>query len=248
MLGLGMAVAPLRAADARLYEMRTYHAAPGKADAMHARFRDHACRLLEKHSMEAIGFWVPMEEKDGAKDTLVWVLAWPDRSTREKAWEAFKADPEWKAAFKESEKDGKLVDKAEIRFLKATDFSPEIKIVSASPSRVFELRTYTAETGRLEALLARFRDHTLGLFGKHGMTNLAYWVLDEGEEGADKTLIYMLAHASRDAAKQSFDAFRADPDWVAAKKASEEKAGGSLTIKEGVKSVFMSPTDYSPMR
>lgn len=228
--------------------MRTYHAAPGKAEAMQARFRDHACRLLKKHGMEAIGFWVPMEDKDGGKDTLMWVLAWPDRETREKAWEVFKADAEWQAVFKESEKDGKLVEKAEIRFLRATDFSPAIRAGASSSPRVFELRTYAAEAGRLGALLARFRDHTLKLFEKHGMTNWAYWTVADGEEGADDTLVYMLAHASRDAAKASFDAFRADPAWQAAKKASEEKAGGSLTVKDGVKSVFMAPADFSPTR
>lgn len=249
-LGVVPVVSPMAAsaADAKLYEMRTYHAAPGKMDAVHARFRDHACRLLKKHGMEAIGFWVPMDEKDGAGATLTWVLQWPDRATREKAWEEFKADPEWKAAFQESEKDGKLVEKADIRFLRPTDFSPPIRSAAAAAPRVFELRTYTAEAGRLEALLARFRDHTLKLFERHGMTNVAYWTLTEGEEGADRTLVYMLAHANRDVAKQSFDAFRADPEWQAVKKASEDKAGGSLTIKDGVKSVFMSPTDYSPMR
>ncbi len=61
-------------------------------------------------------------------------------------------------------------------------------------------------------------------------------------------LIYILAHKSQDAAKASFDAFRKDPDWVSARKASEEKAGGALTVKDGVKSVFMKATDYSPMK
>lgn len=247
-LGLGLALAPAGAAEAKLYEMRTYHAAPGKAEAMHARFRDHACALLKKHEMKAIGFWVPMDEADGAKGTMMWVLEWPDRETREKAWEAFKADPEWQAAFKESEKGGKLVEKAEVHFLRATDFSPAPQVSSSPSPRAFELRTYTAEAGRLGALLARFRDHTVKLFEKHGMTNFAYWTLDEGQEGADATLVYMLAHASREAAKASFDAFRADPDWVAARKTSEEKAGGSLTVKGGVKSVFLSPADYSPTR
>jgi hypothetical protein len=65
---------------------------------------------------------------------------------------------------------------------------------------------------------------------------------------AGNTLIYLLTHKSADAAKASFDAFRADPAWVAAKEASEQKAGGSLTIKDGVKSEFLVPTDYSPVK
>ena len=113
---------------------------------------------------------------------------------------------------------------------------------------MFELRTYTTTKGNLDALHARFRDHTIKLFEKHGMTNVAYWAPLKGQKGADDTLIYILAHKSVDAAKASFDAFRQDPDWIAARKASEEKAGGSLTTKDGVKSVFMKATDYSATR
>src|SRR5438093_710416 len=101
-------------------------------------------------------------------------------------------------------------------------------------TRVFEMRVYYAAPDKLDSLHARFRDHTLKLFEKHGMTNVGYWVPAKGEKGADETLIYILAHKSVDAAKASFDEFRKDPDWVAARKASEEKAGGSLTAKDGV--------------
>lgn len=236
------------AANAKLYEMRSYHANPGKMEAVHARFRDHACRLLKKHGMDPIGFWVPADAADAGNGLLIWILAWPDRQTRDNKWAEFMADPEWQKAFKESEKDGKLVEKAVIHFLSPTDFSPEIKATAKAEKRSFELRTYTAEEGRLSALLARFRDHTLKLFEKHGITNVGYWTLAEGEADADRRLVYMLAHKDRETGKASFEAFRADPDWQAAKKASEDKAGGSLTIKGGVKSVFMSPTDYSPMQ
>lgn len=249
--GVGIAAAlavPAGAADSRLFEMRTYHAGPGKTEAMHARFRDHACRLFAKHGIEQIGYWVPTEEKDGSGDTLVYVLAFPDRAVRDAKWKEFFADTEWQAAFKESEKDGKLVAKFEQRFLTATDFSPVLKVEAPGKPRTFELRTYTAEAGRLPALLARFREHTLGLFAKHGITNVVYWTPAAGEEGADNTLVYLLAHASREAAQNCFTAFRADPEWIAVKAASEQKAGGSLTVKDGVKSVFLAPADYSPMR
>jgi hypothetical protein len=97
-------------------------------------------------------------------------------------------------------------------------------------------------------LNARFRDHTMQLFEKHGMTNIGYWTLMDDQKGADNTLIYLLAHRSPEAAQASFAAFRDDPDWIAARKASEEKAGGSLTVKDGVKSVFLKAVDYSPIR
>src|SRR5262249_16647609 len=119
---------------------------------------------------------------------------------------------------------------------------------SSNGERVFELRTYTASPGNLENLNARFRDHTLKLFEKHGMTNVGYFVPAKGEKGADETLIYILGHKSMDAAKSSFQEFGKDPDRLGARKAWEEKAGGSLTGKAGVKSVFRKPTDYSPMK
>jgi len=246
------AIDPGGGANARaaglLYEMRTYHAAPGKKDAMLVRFRDHACRLFRKHGMTEIGYWTPIEAADGAADTLVYVLAYADRQARERAWKAFMDDPEWKTAFEASERDGKLVEKTEQRFLDPTDFSPAPAPSRAGSSRVFELRTYTAEPDRLPALLARFRDHTCALFRKHGITNVVYWTPAEGEPGADATLVYLLAHPNREEGARAFAAFRADPEWIAVKAASEEKAGGSLTVKDGVRSVLLAPTDFSPMR
>ena len=231
--------------DTRTFEMRTYYAAPGKLDALHARFRDHTVRLFEKHGVTNVGYWVPIENPD---DRLVYVLAYPSREARESAWKAFFADPDWKAAKAASEAGGKLVAKVEQLFLSATDFSPAVELTKAAPERVFEMRTYTTTTGHLPDLHARFRDHTIALFAKHGMTNLWYWQLQPDQPAPADTLLYFLAHASVDAAKASFGAFRTDPAWVAARTASEEKAGGSLTVKDGVKSVFLKPTDYSPIR
>lgn len=110
-------------------------------------------------------------------------------------------------------------------------------------TRVFELRTYTTHPGKLDALNARFRDHTVKLFDKHGMTNIVYLRPMDAPQ-SQNTLVYLLAHDSREAAKASFDAFRNDPDWVNARKASE--AAGPIVVK--VDSVFLTPTDYSPMK
>jgi len=236
------------AADTRLYEMRIYYAAPGKFEAMQARFRQHACRLFERHGIANIGYWTPLDDKDGAGTKLVYVIAHPSREAREKAWKTFMADPEWQAAFKASEVNGKLVEKIEVRLLTATDYSPAIAPPGDGGPRVFELRTYTAAPGRLDALHARFRNHTVRLFEEHGIKNIAYWTPAAGEQGADDTLIYFVAHASREAAAESFKQFGADPAWQQARKESEEKAGGSLTAPGGVKSEFMQATDYSPLQ
>ena len=243
--GLMAPAVTLHAAADRVFELRTYTTPPGKLEALKSRFRDHTVKLFEKHGMTNVGYWAPVG--DNAEGKLVYVIAHKDRAARDAAFKAFGADPDWQRAVKESEVNGPLVARAEVLFLKATDYSPEVK-ASSNGERVFELRTYTASKGNLDHLNARFRDHTLKLFEKHGMTNLWYWVADKGQKGEGETLIYFLAHKSVDAAKKSFDAFRQDPAWVEARKASEDKAGGSLTAKDGVKSQFLKATDFSPIK
>ncbi|HSQ54586.1 MAG TPA: NIPSNAP family protein [Gemmata sp.] len=233
--------------DSKVYEMRVYYAAPGKLDALHARFRDHTMRLFDKHGLTNIGYFVPVGENKENK--LVYFIAAPSEQARNKSFAAFIADPEWKKAAAESEKNGPLVTKIESTFLTVTDYSPMLKLAQSKDDRVFELRHYTATKGNLPLLNDRFKDHTMKLFEKHGMTNVVYWNVLKGKKGSDNTLVYILAHKSQDDAKKSWDAFRNDPDWTAARKASEQKGGGSLTEpKGGVKSEFLKPTDYSPLK
>ncbi len=109
--------------------------------------------------------------------------------------------------------------------------------------RVFEIRTYTTNQGKLPALLARFRNHTTKLFEKHGMTNIGYWTPTD-EPRSQNTLIYILAHDSRAAAEKSWQAFKSDPEWQ--KVQHESEAAGKIVTK--VESVFAAPTDFSPIR
>jgi tRNA A-37 threonylcarbamoyl transferase component Bud32 len=227
-------------ADTRVYELRIYTAAPGKLDALNNRFRDHTCKLFEKHGMANVGYWVPV---DNPENKFIYLLAHASREAADKSWKAFNADPEWQKARNASEVNGTLVTKVEGLFLTPTDYSPAVNLGLPGDRRIFEMRTYTATPGMLGDLHARFRDHTLKLFEKHGMTNVGYWTPMKGQPGADTTLVYMLAHNSVAVAKASFNAFRLDPAWVAAREASEKKAGGPLTVPGGVKSVYLKPTE-----
>ena len=231
--------------DTRLYELRTYHALPGRLDNLLARFRDHTTKLFEKHGMTNVGYWVPVDNKD---NLLIYLLSYPDRASRDASWKAFIGDEEWKKVASASEKDGKIVGKIDQVFLSATPFSPGFAAASGGPGRLFEMRTYTTTPGNLPALHDRFRNHTLKLFGKHGMTNLGYFQPVAGQAGADQTLLYFLAHKDADSATKSWAAFRSDPVWLSAKKASEDAAGGSLTVPDGVKSLFLMATDFSAIR
>ncbi len=79
-------------------------------------------------------------------------------------------------------------------------------------AEVHELRTYVTNPGKLDDLNARFRDHTVGLFKKHGIESEGYWVPSEGE-ASKNTLIYVIRHKNREAAKASWKAFLSDPAW-----------------------------------
>ena len=229
--------------DARTFELRVYTATKGNLAKVEARFKDHTIKLFEKHGITNIGYWVPIKNDE---EKLYYIVAFKDMKSRGESFKNFGADPEWKKVVAESEKDGKIVAKIDSTFLTATDYSPEVKPSVGKEDRVFELRTYTATKGNLDNLNARFRDHTLKLFEKYGMTNLYYFTIPKGNKGDDVMLIYLLAHKSEDAAKKSFDAFRKDEAWIKARTDSETKGGGSLTEKEGgVKSLFLKATDYS---
>lgn len=110
-------------------------------------------------------------------------------------------------------------------------------------NRVFELRTYTTNEGKLPDLEKRFRDHTMEIFKRHRMTNIAYWT-PQDKPLSETTLIYVLAHESREAANKSWDDFRNDPEWKKVSAASEEHG----KIVNHVVSVFMDPTDFSPLK
>lgn len=113
----------------------------------------------------------------------------------------------------------------------------------AAADRVFELRTYTAPPGKLPALHRRFAEHTMALFARHGMTNVAYWTPEDSARRGS-TLVYLLAYPSRQAARDSWAAFGADPEWRRVRAASE--ADGPIVAR--VESVFLAPTAFSPMR
>jgi len=108
--------------------------------------------------------------------------------------------------------------------------------------RVFEMRTYTTHPGRLDALHKRFREHTNPIFVRHGMSLIGYWTPSEGPE-PNNTLVYILAYPSMAAREASWKAFREDPAWQKAR--AESEADGKIVKK--VESVFLTPTDYSPM-
>ncbi len=105
----------------RIFEMRTYYAHQGRMAALDARFRDHTCKLFEKHGIQLVGFWKPTGKAD---EVMVYILAYPSKEAAEKSWKAFREDPVWIKAKEDSEKSGPIVKKVESVFLSPTDYSP----------------------------------------------------------------------------------------------------------------------------
>lgn len=246
LLLLSTSVVPMSAAAdtaAPVYELRVYYTHPGKMPDLLKRFREHTCGLFEKHGMVNIGYWLPVEAKD--QDKLYYILEHKSRDAAKASWKAFIDDPAWHAVRDASEAAGKIVNKVDSIYLVTTDYSPNWPASAATGSRIFELRTYVCNDGKLDALDARFRNHTLKLFEKHGMTNLPYFHPTDENKGAGKTLIYLLAHKSVDAAKASFNSFRQDPDWI--KVRTESEAAGAILVSPP-SSIFLSSVDFSKLK
>jgi hypothetical protein len=117
-------------------------------------------------------------------------------------------------------------------------------VQAAAADRVFEMRTYTAPPGKLEALKARFRDHTIRLFKRHNMEAIGYWQPMDAPL-SENTLTYILIHPSRDAAVKNWAAFQADPEWQRVR--AESQKDGPLTAKTP-DSLFLNPVDFSPIK
>jgi NIPSNAP len=230
-----------------VYELRIYTINPGKKDAMLKLFRERMLPLFKKHDIESIGYWLPVDQAD---QRLHFLLHYSSRKAREIAWKsaafAILDEPD---SYKARDSDGPfLAPSPECFFLQTTDFSPAIRTGDITHGGVFELRTYTTPAGLLPNLDARFRDHTIALFARHGINSYAYFHRMADQPDASVTLQYLVTHRSVEAATGAFADFGKDPEWIAAKKASEEKAGGSLTVKDGVKRVFLAPVDFSPTK
>jgi hypothetical protein len=112
----------VRADANRVFELRVYHAVPGKLPALESRFRDTASKLLAKHDLKAVGYWVPLDAP-ASDNTFIYLLVHPSREQANKNWDAMRADPDFQAMGK-SEQAEKLVEKVEATYMRPADFSP----------------------------------------------------------------------------------------------------------------------------
>ena len=222
------------------FELRTYYCAPGKLPDLLRRFNDHTMELFEKHGMVNLGYWVPIENSE---NKLIYLMGYPDRAARDASWEGFMNDPVWQKVWADSKADGPVVDSLTSTYLTYTDYSPILQPMDSGP-RLFSLRTYFTNEGKLDDLHARFRDHTLEIFENNGMTNVAYFNLDQGVEGASNTLMYFISFPDTTARKQSWEAFGQDPAW----KQAYENSVREGPLVDSITAQLLVATEFSPLK
>jgi hypothetical protein len=215
-----------------LYEARIYMTVPGRLPALHDRFANHTLGFFKKHGIGVFGFWT---DDIGASNRLTYILTFDSMADREKKWSAFQADPGWQQVRTQTEASGPIVDHVLNTFMRLTPYSPQPQITS----NIQELRIYDAMPGKIQAVHNRFANHTIGLFKKHGIENIAYWADDVG---ISNRLTYLLGYANLGEREQSWNAFMADPAWQQARAESEQE--GALVRLS--RHYILRRTPYSP--
>ncbi|MCH7843026.1 MAG: NIPSNAP family protein [Chloroflexi bacterium] len=215
-----------------IYEQRIYKAVPGKLGAINARFANHTIGFFEEFNIGMVGFW---NDEIGASNQLTYILSFDSMADREEKWSAFGAHKPWLEVRAETEANGPLVAQVINSFMSLTPYSPQ----PSFKTTLQEKRVYEAMPGKLPDLHNRFSNHTMALFEKHGIENVAYWT---EVVGTSNRLVYMLGYPDLGAREKSFAAFGSDPAWHKARAASEENGALVRVSKHSI----LRLTDYSP--
>jgi len=216
-----------------LYEARIYTTVPGRLPALNDRFANHTMGFFKKHGIGMLGFWT---DEIGISNRLTYILTFDSMADREAKWSAFQADPGWHEVRAKTEADGQIVAQVHNTLMRLTPYSPQQPRLT---SAIQELRIYDTNPGKLPNLHNRFANHTVNLFEKHGIENIAYWVDDIG---VSNRLTYMLGYPDLAAREKGWTAFAADPGWQKAR--SESEVDGAL-VRVSTHCILR-PTPYSP--
>lgn len=203
-----------------LYEYRRYITVPGKLPAINDRFAKYTIGFFKQHGIGILGFW---NDDIGASNQLTYILSFDSLADREQKWGAFQANPEWHRVRAETEASGPIVAQVINAFMRLTPYSPQPPQITTP---LQELRVYDAMPGKLPALHDRFAKHTMDLFTKHGIENIAYWV---DEVGTSNRLTYLLGYPDLATRERGWTAFQADPAWQQAR-AESEKDGALVRV------------------
>jgi len=215
-----------------IYEKRVYKAVPGKLPAINARFANHTCAFFKEFDIGMVGFW---NDEIGASNQMTYITSFDSMADRDEKWTAFGAHKPWNEVRAETEVDGPLVAQVINSFMTLTDYSPQPSFKTS----LQELRIYDAMPGKMPDLNNRFKNHTMALFEKHGIENVAYWT---DVVGTSNRLTYMLGYPDLARREKGWSGFQSDPAWQTARAASEEN-GALVRVS---KHSMLRLADYSP--
>ncbi len=220
------------------FEIRKYYANEGKLQDLINRFQNHTLKLFEKAGMENIAYFLPVDNTD---NSMTYILGYPDEASRDKMWQSFMNDPEWKKAYEASHVNGPLVKSVEQTFMV---LAPHLNDTpKPMPSGVIQMRTYHLFEGKVPNIQARFRDHTQALFAKQDLRNYPYWMTVE-KDGTQPKLVYLLGAKDQASFDAGFQAFVKDPAWLKAR--DESEASGKIVEK--VDAVMFKTLPFSPLK
>ena len=234
---------PPRLLEGPVYELRIYAANEHRFAHLIKRFREHTDRIFKKHSLQTIGYWIPTEGPPKKRRRFIYILKHDSRYDAYRNWNMFSNDREWQAVLDQPEFKGLLAEKPISIFMTANDYS---SIMRDNPRKAgtYELRTYTANPGKLTLLNARFSKHTTRLFEKHDIHNVGYWTPLE-KPASQNTLIYLIHHAGRKQADVNWQAFANDPQWH---KVTRESAANGELLAISPERIYLKAMEFSPLK
>lgn len=226
-------------ASPTFYELRIYTITPNKMDGVLERFRDTVEPLRRKHGIRTIGYWSAPGTTNGG--TFAYLMVAASKEELLKQEEEFGADPQFKAGYAASNaKHGKTVDK--IASLPLTvDATAKFDFTSANPTRAFDLRIYSVLPGKLDAFRARWRDHAVPIYKRHGLHSLGWWVADKKDADGHDQFVCLLAGESIATIQKSIGEFHKDAEWQRVEKETERDG----KLRGNVEAFKLKATDFS---
>ena len=223
------------------FEIRIYDVTTNKMDGVLERFRETVDPIRRRHGICAVGYWTAITPTGEKYVYLMKAASAADLATREKA---FGADPDFQAGFAASNrKHGKTLDHITTIPL-ITDPAAQFNFTPTDPFRTFELRQYSVPAAKLAAFRARWRDHAIPIYARHGLQSIGWWQAAKPDPTGRETFICLLAGTSPAAIQKAIADFHADPEWRAITEQTEQDG----PLRDGVVTLTLRPTEFSALR
>lgn len=234
--------APSAPAGPAHFDLRIYTVTSNKMDGVLERFRDTVEPVRRKHGITTVGYWTAPGTTNGG--TFAYLMAATSKGELQRQEKEFGADPDFKNGYAASNvKHGKTVDRI-VSLPLRVDATARFDFTSAKAARAFELRIYSVLPGKLDAFRARWRDHAVPIYERHGLHSLGWWVAEQKDAAGNDQFVCLLAGESLDAIQKSITDFHADPEWQRVVQETEQDG----KLRSRVEALKLTPTTFSPLK